>query len=331
MKVSRLGERGIIELIWSVIKKEGGYQSLKDLVLPPSDDASAVRLEDGRHLVLKTDMFNRRTDAPKGMRHRQMGAKAVTINISDLAAKGAWPFAFLFSLGLPRNYKQSSVRSLISGINAAALEYGAPVLGGDVGEARDLIVAGFAVGFSRHLVKRSGASPGDIVAVTGPFGDTSAAYKILLKEMKAPQPLRKTLCRSVYEPRARLEVGIALAESGLVTSSMDSSDGLAFTLNELAKSSDVGFVIDSLPISKSAKDFASLNKLSPEDLALFGGEEYEIVVTVKKGAWERALGAARYVGGDLIRMGEVVSGKKVVMTKGKKEIPIPAKGWEHLK
>jgi len=223
------------------------------------------------------------------------------------------------------------VRSLISGINAAALEYGAPVLGGDVGEARDLIVAGFAVGFSRHLVKRSGASPGDIVAVTGPFGDTSAAYKILLKEMKAPQPLRKTLCRSVYEPRARLEVGIALAESGLVTSSMDSSDGLAFTLNELAKSSDVGFVIDSLPISKSAKDFASLNKLSPEDLALFGGEEYEIVVTVKKGAWKRALGAARYVGGDLIRMGEVVSGKKVVMTKGKKEIPIPAKGWEHLK
>jgi len=331
MKVSQLGERGIIDLIWSVIKKEGGAQSLKDMVLPPSDDASAVRLEDGRYLVLKTDMFNRRTDAPKGMRHRQMGMKAVTINISDLAAKGAWPFAFLFSLGLPRNYKQNNLRSLVSGINAAALDYGAPVLGGDVGEAKDLIVAGFAVGFSRNLVKRSGASPGDIVAVTGPFGDTAAAYKILLKGMKAPQPLRKTLCRSVYEPKARLEVGIALAESGLVTSSMDSSDGLAFTLNELAKSSDVGFVIDSLPISKPARDFASLNKLSPEDLALFGGEEYEIVVTVKKGAWERALGAARYVGGDLIRMGEVVSKKKVVLIKGSKETPIPTKGWEHLK
>jgi len=331
MRVSQLGERGIIDLIWSVIKKEGGSQSLKELVLPPSDDASAVRLEDGRHLVLKTDMFNRRTDAPKGMRHYQMGMKAVTISISDLAAKGAWPFAFLFSLGLPRSYKQSNVRSLVSGINAAALEYGAPVLGGDVGEARDLIVAGFVVGFSRSLVKRSGASPGDIVAVTGPFGDTAAAYKILLKGMKAPQPLRKTLCRSVYEPRARLEVGIALAESGLVTSSMDSSDGLAFTLNELARSSNVGFTIEDLPISKSASKFASLHKLSPQDLALFGGEEYEIVVTVKKGAWERALRAARYVGGDLIRIGEVVSGKKVVLIKGSKETPIPSKGWEHLK
>ena len=331
MKVSQLGERGVIDLIWSIIKKEGGSQSLKDLVLPPSDDASAVWLEDGRCLVLKTDMFVRQTDAPKGMRHRQMGFKAVTMNISDLATKGAWPFAFLFSLGLPRDYPQSNLRSLISGINAAALEYGAPVLGGDVGEAKDLIIAGFAVGFARHLVKRSGASPGDIVAVTGLFGDTAAAYKILLKGMRAPQPLRKTLCRSVYEPRARLEVGIALAESGLVTSSMDSSDGLAFTLNELARSSNVGFTIEDLPISKSASKFASLHKLSPQELALFGGEEYEIVVTVKKGAWDRALKATRDVGGDLIRIGKVVSGKKVVLIKGSKEVPIPSKGWEHLK
>lgn len=331
MKVSKLGERGVIDLIWSIIKKEGGSQSLKELVLPPSDDASAVRLEDGRYLVLKTDMLVRGTDAPKGMHHHQMGAKAVTINISDLAAKGARPFAFLFSLGLPRNYQQSNVRSLISGINAAALEYGAPVLGGDVGEAKDLIVAGFAVGFSRNLVKRSGASPGDIVAVTGPFGDTAAAYKILLKGMKAPQPLRKLLCRSVYEPRARLEVGIALADSGLVTSSMDSSDGLAFTLNELARSSNVGFTIENLPVSKSALKFATLHKLSPQDLALFGGEEYEIVVTVKKGAWDTAFKIARDVGGDLIRIGEVVSGKKVVLIKGEKEVLVPSKGWEHLK
>jgi thiamine-monophosphate kinase len=331
MKVSQLGERGVIDLIWSVIKKEGGSQSLKELVLPPSDDASALRLEDGRYLVLKTDMFVRRTDAPKGMRHRQMGAKAVTINISDLAAKGAWPFAFLFSLGLPRNYQQRNVRSLISGINAAALEYGAPVLGGDVGEAKDLIVAGFAVGFSKHLVMRSGASLGDIVAVTGPFGDTAAAYKILLSGMRAPQQLRRTICRSIYEPRARLEVGVALAESGLVTSSMDSSDGLAFTLNELARSSNVGFTIEDLPISKSASKFASLHRLSPEDLALFGGEEYEIVVTVKKEAWDMALKAAKNVGGDLIRIGKVVSGRKVVLIKGLKETLIPSKGWEHLK
>jgi thiamine-monophosphate kinase len=331
MKVSQLGERGVIDLIWSVIKKEGGSKSLKELVLPPSDDASAVRLEDGRYLVLKTDMFVKHTDAPKGMHHRQMGAKAVTINISDLAAKGAYPFAFLFSLGLPKNYNESNVRSLISGINAAARQYGAPILGGDVGEARDLIVAGFAAGFSRHPVKRSGAHIGDIVAVTGPFGDTAAAYKILLEGLKAPQPLRKTLCRSVFEPRARLEVGVALVDSGLVTSSMDSSDGLAFTLNELAIASNVGLIIDNPPISKSALQFASLHKLSAEDLALFGGEEYEIVVTVKKGGWDTVLNAAKNVGGNLIRIGEVISGKKVVMIKGSKEVPIPARGWEHLK
>ena len=331
MKASDLGERGIIELIWSVIRAKAGSRAVDSMALPPPDDASALRMADGTFLVLKTDAFAKKTDAPKGMRHYQMGWKAVTMNISDLAAKGARPEAFMFSLSIPRRYSGSLIRSLVSGISDASNEYRAPVLGGDVGEAGELIVAGFAVGIAKNLVKRSGAKPGDILAVTGPFGDTASAFKILLEGADSPPPLRRALCRSVYRPRARAKVGAALADSCALTSCMDSSDGLAFTLNELAKSSGVGFVLSVLPVSDLAKEFAALQKVQAWDLALFGGEEYELVFTVKPGLWDRAVGAARAAGCEIIRIGEAVSGSKVVLADGSGEREIPHKGWEHLR
>ena len=335
MTASTLGERGIIELIWSIIGKQRLNRHNADphlnLVLPPPDDASAVRLKDGSFLVLKTDMFVRRTDAPRGMKHRQMGVKALAMNISDLAAKGAAPRAFLFSLGVPKSYRADKLEELIAGLDSASVDYSVPILGGDVGESRDLIVAGFAVGCAKKLVKRSGAEPGDIVAVTGEFGDTAAAFKILLERMAAPAALKRAVCNSVYSPKARLAVGLAVADSSAATSSMDSSDGLAFTLNGLAQSSNVGFIIESLPISAHAAKFAGIHGLDPCDLALFGGEEYEIVYTIKKALWDEAQRAVKVVNGSLIKIGEVVPGDKVILKKGKQEIPISARGWEHLK
>ncbi|MEM3484092.1 MAG: thiamine-phosphate kinase [Candidatus Methanomethyliaceae archaeon] len=328
MSASDLGERGIIDLIWSIMGRDG---HLSGQILPPSDDASALLLGDGTYLVLKADMFVKMTDAPKGMLPYHMGAKAVTMNMSDLASKGARPRAFLFSLGVPRKYPQKDLRDLISGLSSTNKEYGAQVLGGDVGEARDLIISGFAVGIAKNLVRRSGASPGDIIAVTGEFGNTAAAYKILLEGMKAPRRLKSALCRSVYEPRAKVSLGVALAESGTVTSSMDSSDGLAFTLNELSKSSRVSFRITNLPVSKEACEFASIYKISPEDLALYGGEEYELVLTIKQDKWADASKVAESVGGRLIRIGEVLPGSKVFLAKGHEEVEIPPKGWEHLR
>jgi thiamine-monophosphate kinase len=327
---SGIGERGIIDLIWSIIKKEKVID-LSSLVLPPPDDASAIGLGDGSFLVLKTDMFVRRTDAPAGMNHYQMGVKALAMNVSDLAAKGATPAAFLFSLGLPGSYKVNSIKSLIDGMCAASIEYGIPILGGDVGDSKDLVVAGFAAGFAKTLLRRSGAIPGDIIAVTGSFGDTAAALKILVDKVKAPKGLKTELSNSIYMPKARLKTGLAIARSLSATSSMDSSDGLAFTLNEMSRASKTGFVITYLPITGTAQEFARLKKLDPKDLALFGGEEYEIVYTITKEKWKAAKKAAREAGGDLIRIGTVVEGSNVVLKSDSSEVLIPSKGWEHLK
>lgn len=330
MKASDLGERGIIELIWRVLSEHGGFKPSK-IPLPHPDDATAIEMEGGKYLLMKSDTFVKRTDAPRGMRHRSMGRKALVMNISDLAAKGAEPLAFLFSLGVPRGYDARRIEELVQGLAEASREYGVPILGGDVCESKELFVAGFATGAAKRIVRRSGATPGDIVAVTGPFGDTAAALRILLEGLEAPPRLRRKALRSIYEPSARLGLGRRLAEAGVVTSSMDSSDGLAFTLNELARSSKVGMRISSIPASPVALELSRLHRLNVSDLVFFGGEEYEIVYTVSRGKWEDALRISRESGGHLIGIGEVILGSAVIYSEGGAEVPVPPKGWEHLK
>jgi thiamine-monophosphate kinase len=330
MRASDLGERGIIDLIWKVLSDRGAANT-RETALPHPDDATAIRISDVSHLILKSDTFVKRTDSPSGMRHREMGRKALVMNISDLAAKGAEPLAFLFSLGIPRAYGAKRIEELVRGLAEASEEYEIPILGGDVCESRELFIAGFAAGTAKRVIRRSGASPGDIVAVSGPFGDTAAALRILLGGLEAPPRLRRDLLRSVYRPSAKLKLGKRLAEEGAVTSSMDSSDGLAFTLNELARSSGVGMRIGSLPVSPKALEFSRLHGIKPFDLVFFGGEEYEIVYTVGRSRWEEALKSSRASGGCLIGIGEVVKGSKVTYSEGGKETLLPAKGWEHLK
>jgi thiamine-monophosphate kinase len=328
LKAASLGERGIIDMIRSELVSRGAAQP--DPPLPHPDDASAMRLPDGRFLVIKTDMFVRRTDAPRGMRHLSMGWKAITMNVSDMAAKGAMPAAAMVALGIPRGYGAGALRLFFRGVSEAARHYGFPILGGDVGEARDLCASVFLVGYAGSLVRRSGAHPGDILAVTGEFGSTGAAYRILLERMAAPAPLRRALCRSVFNPRARLREGVALADSGSLSSSMDSSDGLAFTLHSLAKSSGCGFELTSLPISGHALEFARLHSISAESLALRGGEEYELAVTVPPERWGDAMGVAAAAGGRLIRIGTAVEGSGVRLTSGGAR-ELPEDGWEHLR
>lgn len=329
-RAGEVGERGLIDLIWRSIIGEYPEHARANLLAHP-DDASALQLPEGRYLVLKTDMFVKRTDAPRGMRHDQMGRKSVVMNLSDLAAKGARPSAFMYSLGIPPNYLTERVLGLVGGIASACCEYGMPLLGGDLGESSDLVVAGFAVGVASRLVKRSGASPGDILAVTGPFGDTASALKILLEGLEAPGSLRAEVCRRLYRPEARVQLGVALAESGVATSCMDSSDGLAYTIAELAKSSRVGFEVSSVPASEAASKFASLHRLPVEELVFYGGEEYELVFTVKPSKLAEAQRVASGAGGQVIPIGKAVEGSAVLLKDGSGWRKLQARGWEHLK
>jgi thiamine-monophosphate kinase len=275
--VADYGERSIIDLM------RRRFDVLPSSAVPFGDDIAAVSIDGACVAVLKTDMLVDKTDVPSGMSLRQAVRKAVVMNVSDFAAKGVQPLAVLVSLGLPRMLSMRDVDEVALGLNVGAREYGAYVVGGDTGEASDLVIAVSLYGSAlrSRLMLRKGAKAGDAVGVTGFFGKPAAGLRLLTKGCEVPKEVREVLLDSVFMPKARLKEGLALAGSGAVTSSIDSSDGLAWSLHELSRMSGVGFVLDTVPLADEAKRFAECCGADGLELALYGGEEYELVVTVK--------------------------------------------------
>ena len=322
-----LGERKIIELIQSHLSV------MPDSPMPFGDDVSAVDLGNGQVAVLKTDMLVGKTDVPRDMSLWQAARKTVVMNVSDFAAKGVQPVAVLVSLGLPRDFMRKDVEELARGLNAGAREYGAYVVGGDTNEASDLVVSVSLFGTAKReaLMLRSGAKAGDIVAVTGFFGKTVAGLRLLLDGYAASKDLREVLLGSVCMPKAKLREGLALCGSGAVSASIDSSDGLAWSLHELAKMSGVGFLISSVPVADEVRRFAEFNGLDALELALYGGEEYELVVTAKPNRWVAAETAVEATGGCLLPIGKVTRDKQVLLDVDGEKRGIERRGWEHFK
>jgi thiamine-monophosphate kinase len=322
-----LGERKIIKLILDQLDQ------MPNMSVQFGDDVSAIDIGNQKLAIIKTDMLVGKTDVPPGMTLQQAARKTVVMNISDLAAKGVQPLAILASIGVPRNLTIKDIQKIGKGLNEGAREYDTYVLGGDTNEASDLIINCLAFGIceKRHLMRRSGAKPGDIVAVTGLFGKTSSGLKIMLESFSAPPKLRKELVNAVYVPHARLKEGLALAQTQAVTASIDSSDGLAWSLYELSVASNVGFLIDNLPVASETKQFAKIHRLDPTELSLYGGEEYELLVTIKPRLWEKAKKAVEHVEGSLIKIGVVTEEKDLLLKVEGKKVLIEARGWEHFK
>jgi thiamine-monophosphate kinase len=255
------------------------------------------------------------------------------MNVSDFAAKGVKPTAMLISLGLPRNLTRKDIEQIGDGLNEGAREHGAYVIGGDTGESSDLVISVSLFGLARKsaLMLRSGARPGDLVAVTGSFGKTAAGLRILLHGLKARASVRSKLVGSVLMPWARLKEGLALGRTKAVTASIDSSDGLAWSLHEIARSSSVGFLIDTVPEGKEVEEFAKMNELDPIELTFYGGEEYELVVTLKPRFFGKARKAVERVGGELLPIGRVTTGEAVLLRIGGKRRVIEPRGYEHFR
>ena len=326
-KGTDLGERRIIDIIARYL------EGMPNLPVPFGDDVSAVSLDQKQVAVLKTDMLVGKTDVPPTMSLWQASRKAVVMNISDFASKGVEPTAALVSLGLPRGFMQKDIEEIARGLNAGAREYGAYIVGGDTGEASDLIISVslFGTAEKTSLMLRNGAKPGDAVAVTGFFGKAAAGLRLLMNNYSVSPHLRDVLLSAVCMPTARLKEGLALSRSGAVSASIDSSDGLAWSLHEIARMSNVGFVVNTVPISEEVKRFAEFNNLDPLELALYGGEEYELVVTVKPNRWVEAETAVEAVGGCLLPIGKATRDTQMLLNVNGQKRPVEARGWEHFK
>ena len=317
------GERELVEFF---LRK---FKARNRLPVPLGDDVSAWSLGGNRLAVLKVDMLTAGTDVLPGMSIRQAGWKAMVMAVSDLAAKGVKPLAALIGLGIPKEMVEKA-GELAEGLKAAAEAYRVKIVGGDTNEAEELVLAVSLFGTCRknEIVLRSGAKPGDLLAVTGNFGLTGAAFKILLEGYRAPEPLKKKILRSAYWPRARLSLGLKLGRLG-ATASIDSSDGLAWSLHELSKASKVGFELHRIPLAREAEEFARLHGLNPSGLALYGGEEYELVATFNPKTFMKA---GKTLRGRFKIIGVATEKREIVYFGGKKEEKrVKALGWEHFR
>ncbi len=313
---------GVIEsIVGAAGRVPKGYSKI-------GDDVAVVPLGKGK-LVLKVDMLVEHTDVPAGMTYRQAARKAVAMCVSDFAAKGVKPDSFMASVGLRKGVTGEKVDQLALGFRDAEGEWMAHLVGGDTNEADELVIDCAMVGFAKRLVTRGGAAVGDSLVVSGTFGYPPAGLRILSSGARAEERFAEKAKRSVLVPSPNLKVGLAIAP--YLTSSMDSSDGLARSIHTLARESKVGFEVTALPVGHGVEKFADENGLDAEKLVLEGGEEYLIVGTVKNSRMKVAQEAAVRAGGELLEIGRATSRGRVELKMGGRARPIRDEGWTHLR
>ncbi len=329
MRISDIGERDFLRKISAFVRVP------QDAVLQWDDDASDIPLDSERHVVINVDTLVGSTDRLPGMSAAQIGRKVAVMTLSDLVAKGVQPTMMMLSLSVPPDTNQEESLEIVRGASQYCLKNGVQLIGGDTGLADDLVVTGVAIGTAHpaEIVPRSGAKPGDIVAVSGRFGLTSVAFKMLLEGLEPPPSLAQRALIAAYKPVIDYDLIRRLRSASAVTSSMDSSDGLAVTLNAISEHSNVRLEIERIPMAPGVADFASANGLDAMDLVFGGGEEFALVFTVPPEKWDDAVEISRQSTFGMTRIGRVTQGRGVVLLgeAGSNPVPIPPRGYDSFR
>ena len=265
VQIADIGERQLIEDFKSFIRPEGR--------VGPGDDAAVIE----KDIVITTDIVTFDRHFPVGMTYEQFGWYAAAVNFSDLAAMGARPIGFTAALALPPTLDSQNAYDIMSGIDQCAEFCGTGIIGGDTKNGPG-IVAGTAIGTmdGRVPMLRSGARPGDVVAVTGPLGGPAAGFAAIENDIDCPEARE-----SLFMPIPRVSEGIELASSGIVSSCIDLSDGLGTALNTICKASGVGIDVEFsfLQHEKYVDEISQKTGIPLEKLLIGWGGEYELMFT----------------------------------------------------
>ena len=315
--MSKLSEKKIIELF---------QNKLGNASFVP-EDVESFKIGKKR-LIVKVDTLVESTDLPPGMKLEDAARKSIVSCVSDFAAKGVRPIFGIVSLTIPKRLSRSNIESLAKGFQRAAREFELKILGGDTNEGKELVVNFSLFGVSEKIVNRKGAKTNHVIITSGPFGYSGAGLSILLKNKNGSKKFKAKAKRAVFRPNCRLTFG--LKNKNYFSSSMDSSDGLSTTLNEMSTQSKKKFVITRMPSENDVFDFASSNGLNANDLIFNSGEEYEIVATANTSNLTRIKKYAKKHRIKLYEIGYVTKGSGVFYKKDGKLIRIKDKGWQHL-
>jgi thiamine-monophosphate kinase len=325
MKLNDLGERNLIKEILSIIDQD-------PIAVGPGDDCAAIESGD-QYILVTTDMITKSTHLHENIKPFQIGWFIVAINLSDISAKGGIPLGIVVSVGLPEDLEVQFLSDMVTGMNDCARKFSTAIIGGDMKSNPEITLSGTAIGKVQkdEFMGRKGCNPGDLVAVTGSLGDAAAGYYALIRSLDKNK--YSNCIRSLFEPIPRLFEGQTLSKSGAVTCCMDISDGLAASLYQLGEVNEVGFEIDlsKIPTSSNAVKIADRLDIPVQDLSLYFGGDYELILTLKPEMSDNVIEKFRNeTGTELTVIGKVIEKKYNYLIINDERMDLENRGYEHF-
>ncbi len=310
-----------------IARLSAGIRLSRRTILGIGDDCAVVSRPHGQLLftidsIVEKVHFDLRWGTPEAL-----GARALAVNLSDIAAMGGRPTACVVNLGVREGITSRTLERIYSGLRDAAREASTDIVGGNITRAHELSITIALIGEAgSDVMRRDAARVGDEIFVTGTLGDAALAWRILAGKLKPKKnrPATKYLVERFLSPHARLDAGQRLAMLRPTPAAIDVSDGLMQDLGHILERSGVGAEIDAsrIPLSPAYR------ALMGDDLrhALTGGEDYELIFCVKRGHSESELSRRLRVG--VRRIGKIVRSKRLNVIGA--SAPIVA-GWDQLR
>lgn len=339
MKLSQLGEFGLIKNARDIFKSLN-----ENIIVGIGDDCAAIKPRKGFLLIATTDALVENIHFKLDyIQPYQLGIKSININLSDIAAMGGIPLYALLSIAAPPSFSVKFMNDFLKGVKDGAKRYKVSIIGGNVSSSKNEFSINMTVlgeVEEKYMTLRKGAKAGDKIFVTGYLGDSAAGLKILKKGQRARGKGQDKLINKHLMPIPRLKEGRFLAVKKLTASMIDISDGLASDIRRISEESKVGANIftKNIPISKELKDFTS-SQLKPHnsklitslDFALYGGEDYELLFTVKPDKVKKLMNLWRDIKSPLTMIGEITGKGINLINPDGKAIPLTKEGYNHFK
>ncbi len=336
MKIEQLGEFGLIDRIRSALPEPG-----PNVVVGIGDDVAVLEGSAESVWLATCDVqvegahFLRDSITP-----RDLGKKALAINLSDIASAGGIPRFALVSLGLPPDLEVGFLDQLYAGLREEGEKFGVEIVGGNMSRSRlGMFIDVFLLGetLRDNVVLRSGAAAGDRIMLTGTVGDAAAGVALLLDgNLRTDDSYAATAAERQHSPTPRVKEGALIGALRQASSMIDVSDGVASDLGHILEKSGVSARVEAarLPVRPENRELAKLARGDEWHFALHGGEDYELLITAPVGRAERlAQRITAETGTPVAIIGEILppgQPAQLVLPDGK-TVPLGVKGWDHFK
>ena len=334
MNLADIGEFGLIHRIAPQF-----LENVKENVVGIGDDCAVLPQDNNASLLVTTDLL---VEDIHFLRHkippRELGHKALAVNLSDIAAMGGTPTAAFLSIALPKDISVEWLDDFFAGLNELSRLTSTPLLGGDTTKSASGLIINIAVlgkAQNDHIKYRSSAEPGDLICVTDFLGDSGGGLNIILNNLEnSDNQYVQHLVKAHHCPRPHLKEGNWLAHQSNLHAMLDVSDGIDSDIKRIMEESHVGAQVDieNIPVSESLKALSQQHGWNPTELAATGGEDYCLLCTIEPSGYKNVstLFESEF-GRPLFCIGKITDDQKLTYYQNGSKVDLAKRGWDHFK